>query len=54
MGIALASMIWFQWPFSGDSAVGILIGIKLILDGGALISLGIAGRALGGTVEEIL
>ncbi len=54
LGIALASMIWFQWPFSGDSAVGILIGIKLILDGGALISLGIAGRTLGGTVEEIL
>ncbi len=54
MGIALALMIWFQWPFSGDSAVGILIGIKLILDGGALISLGIAGRSLGGTVEEIL
>jgi len=54
MGIALAAMIWFQWPFSGDSAVGILIGIKLILDGGALISLGIAGRSLGGKAEEIL
>jgi len=54
MGIVLALMIWYQWPFSGDYAVGILIGIKLILDGGALISLGIAGRSLGGTVEEIL
>ena len=53
MGVVLAWMIWSQWPFSGDAAVGILIGIKLILDGGALISLGIAGRALGSTVEEI-
>jgi uncharacterized membrane protein HdeD (DUF308 family) len=54
MGIALALMIWFQWPFSGDSAVGILIGIKLILDGGTLTSLGIAGRVLGSTAEETL
>lgn len=54
MGIVLALMIWFQWPFSGDSAVGILIGIKLILDGGVLVSLGMAGRYLGSTAEEIL
>jgi len=54
MGIVLAWMIWSQWPFSGDAAVGILIGIKLILDGGALISLGMAGRYLGSTAEEIL
>ena len=53
MGIVLASMIWFQWPFSGESALGILLGIKLLLDGAALISLGMAGRALGSTAEEI-
>ena len=54
MGIVLAWMIWSQWPFSGDAAVGILIGIKLILDGGTLISLGMAGRYLGSTAKEIL
>ena len=54
MGVVLAWMIWSQWPFSGDAALGILIGIKLILDGGTLISLGMAGRYLGSTAEEIL
>ena len=46
MAIVLAFMIWVQWPFSGDSAIGILLGIKLLLDGGSLIGLGIAGRSL--------
>ena len=46
MAIVLAIMIWKQWPFAGESAIGILLGIKLLLDGGALIGLGFAGRSL--------
>ena len=46
MAIVLATMIWKQWPFAGESAIGILLGIKLLLDGGTLIGLGTVGRSL--------
>lgn len=47
---AIASLIigvlmWMQWPASGDLAIGILIGIKLILDGIVLIGIGSAAKA---------
>ena len=47
---AIASLIigvlmWMQWPASGDLAIGLLIGIKLILDGVVLIGIGSAAKA---------
>ena len=47
---AIASLIigvlmWMQWPASGELAIGVLIGIKLILDGVALIGIGTAAKA---------
>jgi len=35
-----------QWPASGELAVGVLIGIKLILDGISLIGLGVTAKAI--------
>jgi uncharacterized membrane protein HdeD (DUF308 family) len=38
--------MWMQWPASGNLAIGILIGIKLIVDGIELIGVGSAAKAL--------
>lgn len=39
--------MYMQWPASGELAIGILIGIKLIIDGIELIGVGTAAKALG-------
>ena len=46
LSIALGVMIWREWPLRGDQAVGVLIGIKLIVDGVVLIALASVIRAL--------
>ncbi|MFW2405938.1 MAG: HdeD family acid-resistance protein [Gammaproteobacteria bacterium] len=38
-------LMWMQWPASGELAIGILIGIKLIIDGIELIGVGSAAKA---------
>lgn len=48
---AVASLIvgvlmWRQWPLSGELAIGVLVGIKLILDGVELIGVGSTAKAL--------
>lgn len=45
VSILLGVMIWQQFPLSGAWAVGVLVGVKLILAGWALI-------AIGGAVKE--
>jgi uncharacterized membrane protein HdeD (DUF308 family) len=37
--IAVGVLMWMQWPASGELAVGVLIGIKLVLDGLSLMGL---------------
>ena len=44
--IGLGVLMWMQWPASGELAVGILIGVKLVMDGIALIGLGMAAKAV--------
>ncbi len=39
-------LMWMQWPASGDLAIGILIGTKLIIDGVELIGVGTAAKAV--------
>ncbi|QOL25404.1 DUF308 domain-containing protein [Thalassotalea sp. LPB0316] len=51
---ALASVLagifmWMQWPASGDLAVGLLIGIKLCIDGIELIGIGKTAEELAGS-----
>ncbi len=49
--IALGVLMWMQWPASGELAVGVLIGIKLMLDGISLIGLGVAAKATSAAVQ---
>ena len=41
----LGWMIWNQWPLSGAWAIGVLVGIKLLVVGWAIVCLGMAARA---------
>jgi uncharacterized membrane protein HdeD (DUF308 family) len=45
--LLIGVLMWMQWPASGEFAVGVLIGIKLILDGVTLIGVGSAAKAAG-------
>ncbi len=53
LGVLIAALIWYQWPMSGDFAFGVLMGIKLLADGSTLIGLGMAGRSIRNTVEQL-
>jgi len=50
LGIVLGILIWVKWPASGDWAIGLLVGIKLVIDGIALLTLGMVGKK---TVEAV-
>jgi len=41
-------IIWFDYPFSGTYALGILVGISLALTGWSYVMIALAGRRLGG------
>ena len=43
--LLIAVLMWMQWPASGELAIGLLIGIKLILDGTSLIGIGSMAKA---------
>lgn len=45
VSVLLGVMIWQQFPFSGVWAVGVLVGVKLIMTGWALIAIGGAVKA---------
>ncbi len=47
LSLLLGVLIWRQWPVSGEIAVGILLGVKLIMDGVAMIAVAGAVRAMG-------
>jgi uncharacterized membrane protein HdeD (DUF308 family) len=36
----LGVLLWLGWPWSGENAIGLLIGIKLLVDGGVLLGIG--------------
>ena len=42
--IVLGILIFAKWPASGEWAIGLLVGIKLVVDGIALLSLGMVGK----------
>jgi uncharacterized membrane protein HdeD (DUF308 family) len=50
MSVLLGGMIWSQFPLSGAWAIGILIGVKLVLSGWTLIMFGLVAR---GVVKEL-
>jgi len=47
LSLLLGVLIWREWPVSGENAVGILVGVKLIMDGIAMIAVAGAIRAMG-------
>ena len=51
VSILLGVMIWRQWPVSGAWAIGILVGIKLIFAGWAMVGIGVAGRSAAGALS---
>jgi uncharacterized membrane protein HdeD (DUF308 family) len=48
--IVLGILIFAKWPASGEWAIGLLVGIKLVIDGIALLTLGMVSKK---TVEAV-
>ncbi len=48
--IVLGGLIFLQWPFSGEWAIGVLVGARLIFTGWSMIALGAVGE---GVIEEL-
>ncbi|MEM9018154.1 MAG: HdeD family acid-resistance protein [Verrucomicrobiota bacterium] len=48
----LGAIIWRQWPVSGTWAIGILIGIRILLAGFTMIFMGSAVRVMGKELES--
>jgi uncharacterized membrane protein HdeD (DUF308 family) len=46
VSIILGWMIWSSWPVSGAWAVGLLVGIRLLFTGWAMIILGSAAKRM--------
>lgn len=44
LSLALAWMLWKQWPFSGNWAVGVLVGINLLSTGISLIAIALTWK----------
>lgn len=44
--LVLGGMIWFHWPSSSVWAIGILVGVNLLMTGMARLMLGLAARKL--------
>lgn len=51
LSILLAVAIYVGWPQTGEAAVGLLVGVKLILEGGILVAVASALRALGRALQ---
>ena len=48
----LGVLIWAQWPLSGGWALGLLVGVKLLLLGWAIVMMSLAVRAAGRLEER--
>jgi uncharacterized membrane protein HdeD (DUF308 family) len=51
--IALAYFLYSDWPVSGQYAIGILVGIRLIFTGWSMAMLGAVGDAVSDEIEQI-
>lgn len=52
VSVLLAVLIWRQWPVSGTWAIGLLVGIKLLFAGWAVVALGAATGSVAGDAES--
>jgi uncharacterized membrane protein HdeD (DUF308 family) len=46
VSVVLAVLIWWEWPVSGEWAIGVLVGVNLISTGWSMIMLGGVGDAV--------
>lgn len=54
IAVLLGFMIWRQWPVSGAWAIGVLVGIHILLTGWTMIILGTGARSVAGAVEGVV
>ena len=54
VSIILGIVIWRGWPESSMLWVGILVGIKLIFAGWAMVGIGAAGRSVASTAQDVV
>lgn len=52
VAVLLGIMIWRQWPVSGAWAIGVLVGVHMLLAGFALIVLGSGARRITSAIED--
>ena len=52
IAVALGLMIWRQWPVSGRWAIGLLVGIHILITGWSMIILGTGARRVAGAIED--
>lgn len=52
VSVLLGIMIWRQFPLSGAWAVGVLVGVQLLMSGLTLTAIGGAAGDLAGAVDE--
>jgi len=52
IAVLLGFMIWRQWPVSGQWAIGLLVGIHILMTGWSMIILGTGARRIAGAVED--
>ena len=52
VAVLLGVMIWRQWPVSGAWAIGILVGIHILITGWSMIILGTGARRVAGAIED--
>lgn len=52
VSVLLGFMIWRQWPVSGAWAIGILVGIHMLMIGFTMIFLGSSARGVAGDIED--
>ena len=52
IAVLLGLMIWRQWPVSGEWAIGLLVGIHILMTGWSMIILGSGARRVAGAIED--
>jgi uncharacterized membrane protein HdeD (DUF308 family) len=52
IAVVLGLMIWRQWPVSGAWAIGLLVGIHILLTGWSMVILGTGARRVAGAIED--
>jgi len=52
ISLLVAIFIWRQWPSSADWAVGVIIGVKLFIDGLAIAAVGFTVKHIGAAVAD--